>query len=306
MFDWDDLRYFLAVARHGTMSAAARALKVAQPTVGRRIAAFEKRLGSRLFLRAPAGFTLSNAGRSILAHAERMEEEALSAEILAAGRDAGLDGQVRVTASEWIITSVLGPALAPFLSRHSALSIELVADAQHMNLARRDADVAIRPSKFQHQDIFQREIASVEFGLYASDAYLARYGMPNFAGGCAGHVLVGMTEDMRTIVDVDWLPALVGKARVAVRTNGREPMATMAAAGIGIACLPRLVGDATKGLRPLATPTPGPRRLLWVGAHRGTRTVPRVKATLAFIVAVFHRLRPALQPNASPSGGSSP
>jgi DNA-binding transcriptional LysR family regulator len=294
--DWDDLRYFLAVARHGTVTAAARALEVAQPTVGRRVTSFEARLGAKLFVRSPAGWGLTAVGRGMLAHAERMEEHALTAETLAAGRDAGLDGSVRISASEWVIRSILGPALAPFVVRHPSLSLELVAEARHASLVRREADLAIRPSKFSHQDVVQRQIGTIEFGLYASDAYLARHGAPDFTAGCPGHVLIAMSDDVGNVADREWLPPITGRARVAVRTNGREPMATMAAAGMGITCLPRFVGDATPGLRLVTTPTPAPRRALWIGVHREARSTPRIRATLTHIAESFGHLRQALCP----------
>ena len=297
MLDWDDLRFFLAVARHQTMSAAARILRVAQPTVGRRIAAFEARLGARLFRRTSTGWALSPAGQSMLAHAEEMEAQALAAEHLASGRDAGLDGEVRITASEWLIATVLGPRLAPLLTRHPALSIDLLAEARHLNLFRREADLAVRPSKFQQLEVVQREIAVLQFGLYASDAYLARLGTPDFVARARGHLQVVAGAEMgRTIVDIDWLPPLVGAARVAARANGRVAMANLAGAGVGIACLPCTLGDATPGLRLLATPGSAPRRQLWLGMHRAARAVRRVKAVADFIAEVFARLRPALDP----------
>jgi DNA-binding transcriptional LysR family regulator len=120
--------------------------------------------------------------------------------------------------------------------------------------------------------------------------------MPEFARGCEGHVLIGMTEDVNNIAELAWLPPLAAKARIAVRTNGREPMATLAAAGIGIACLPRFLGDATPGLRALSTPTPPPERALWLGVHRAARSTPRIRVTLDFLRTSFERLRPALRP----------
>lgn len=301
MANWDDLRFFLAVARCGTMSAAARALRVAQPTVGRRVAAFEQRLGGRLLSRAPTGLTLTPLGQQLRAHAERMERDALAAEAIATGKDEGLQGKVRVTASEWLVRSVLGPALVPFLESHPGLVLELVADVRHLNLARREADIALRPSRFRQQEVFQREIAVVEFGLYASDAYLARAGAPDFRRGSPGASLIAMTEDLGTIVDVEWLPTLTGKSRIAARVNGREPMATMAAAGLGMACLPRVLGDATSGLRLLRTPGALPRRKLWLGVHRSARAIPRVRVTLGHIAASFEQLQRRLCPASSAS-----
>jgi DNA-binding transcriptional LysR family regulator len=108
--------------------------------------------------------------------------------------------------------------------------------------------------------------------------------------------LIAMSEALTKIPDVDWLPGLTAKASIVVRTNGREPMARMAAAGVGMACLPRILGDSTPRLRLLATPSAGPERQLWLGFHRDVRAVPRVKATTAFLSEGFHRLRPALRP----------
>lgn len=298
MLDWDDLRFFLAVARDGSLSRAARSLGVTQPTVGRRVAAFERRLGADLFVATPTGQTLSSTGARILAHAERMDADALTVARLASGRDVGLRGQVRVTASEWMVDGVLAPLVAPFMARHPGLELELVADPRHANLARREADIAIRPSKSDQKDVVHREIASLSFGLYASDGYLATKGIPDFDRGAAGHTLIAMSEALGKIPDVDWLPQIVPHARVVVRTNGRAPMARMAATGIGLACLPRFLGDATPALRLLATPVAAPERRLWLAFHGDARAVPRVKATAAFLAESVGRLRPALRPDA--------
>ncbi|WP_438027385.1 LysR family transcriptional regulator [Sorangium sp. So ce233] len=300
MLDWDDLRYFLAVARHGNLSAAARALKVTQPTVGRRIDAFERRLGAKLFLRSPSGFALSAAGESVLGHAERMEQGALAAELAAGGRDAGMRGRLRVTASEWLAVRVLGPLLVPFLARHPAISVDLIADARWLSLPRREADVALRPAPFEHHEVFQREVARIGFGLYASETYLAERGPPDFDRQCEGHALVTMSDDPPAVADLPWLGAVAGKARVAARTNGRESQATMGAAGVGLVCLPRYLGDATPGLRLLSPPSPPPERALWLGVHRDARAVPRVKALVAFVVDALAPLRRALRPEPRP------
>jgi DNA-binding transcriptional LysR family regulator len=299
MLPWDDLQFFLAVAQHGTLSAAARALAVTQPTVGRRIAALEQRLGAELFARSSRGLTLTASGQAILADAEAMRDHAARAESSASGRDQGIAGKVRVSGSEWLIGSVLAPTLAPLLSRHPALELELSAEARHVNLARREADIALRPSEFQHDAVYQRAVGTLEFGLYASDAYLARHGLPDFERGAPGQVVIAMTEDLRTIADRDWLPALVAHAHVAARCNGREPMATLAAAGVGFACLPCFVGDGKPGLRRLATPTPSPLRKLWLGVHRAARRTPRVQLTAQFLAHNIERLRSALHPTAA-------
>lgn len=294
--DWDDLRYFLAVARAGSLSAAARALGVAQPTVGRRVGAFERSLGAKLFVATPSGQTLSVTGQRMLVHAEQMERNALAAEHVASGRDVGLTGRVVITASEWLLRSVVGPLLAPLLAEHPALEIELLAEARHLSLVQREADLALRPSRFEQPEIVQRQVAMLAFGLYAADSYLARHGPPDFARQCAGQPLIAMSASLGKVPDLEWLPSFASQANVVARSNGREPMATMAAAGIGLAVLPRILGDATPGLRWLATPTPAPQRPLWLGAHRDARSVPRVKACSGFLSESIGRLRRALCP----------
>lgn len=296
MLDWDDLRFFLSVARHGSMSAAARALEVAQPTVGRRITALEKQLGAKLFAHTSAGQALSATGRRMVQHAERMEADALAAERLSSGRDAGVRGQVCVTGSEWLVQRVLSLVVAPLLAEHAELEVELKADTRPLNLARREADIALRPARFEHQEIIQREVAVLAFGLYASPAYLAKQGMPDFGEQCAGHKLIAMSQSLGTIVDVDFLPKVASAARVVARANGREPMAALASAGAGLAVLPRFLGDANGSLRLVPAPVPGPRRSLWLGVHREVRSVPRVKAVAACLAEGIGRLKGALDP----------
>lgn len=296
MLDWDDLRYFLAVARHGSLSAAARSLEVAQPTVGRRIAALERQLGARLFAATSTGQALSATGRRMLAHAEQMERDALAAEHIAFGRDAGLSGPVRITASEWMIESVLAPLVAPFLAHHPQLDLELLAESRHLSLVRREADIALRPSEFEQPEIVQRRIGSIAFGLYAADGYLARCGMPDFARQCEGHRLIVMSEHLRKVPELQYLPLVAARARVVARCNGRMPMAALAAAAVGITFLPRFIGDATNGLRYLQPPVPEPARPLWVGAHRDARAVHRIKATQQFLADGIGRLQSALHP----------
>lgn len=282
MIDWDDLRYFLAVARHRTLSAAAHALGVSQPTVGRRLAAFETLLGARLFERAPDGFSLAASGRSLVAYAKRMETDAIAAERAVIGRDEGLTGTVRITAAEWIAVRLLPTALAPLLARNPTLSICVIADARHLNLGRREADLAIRPSAFQHNTVHQRRLGRVELALYASDEYLARNGA-SVANQAAGHSLIVMAADIGDVAR-SWIASHAKHAHVVARTNGREEMAAMAAAGIGLACLPRVVGDAMPALHRVPTVTPLPARTLWLGVHHDLRTVPRVRATIVALV----------------------
>jgi DNA-binding transcriptional LysR family regulator len=292
--DWDDLRFFLLVARHGTLTAAARELKVSQPTVGRRIDALERRLGAKLFARSSEGFELSSSGARVLEHAEQMERDVLAVEHRVSGRDAGVRGAVRVTAAEWLVTGVLSSLVGPLVARHPHLTIELVADARHVNLARREADLALRPRRFEHDGIVQRATEQIGFGLYAARSYFSNYGAPTWGDG-DGHVLVTMMDDVGDVAR-GWLRELLPGARPAVKTNGRDAMLSLALSGVGLVCLARVVGDGIQTLKRLTPPIPPPSPTLWLGTHRDARSTPRVRAVASHLVERIHELRPQLCP----------
>lgn len=296
MLDWDDLRFFLAVARHGNLTSAAKALGVSQSTVGRRIDQFEANLGAKLFQRTPSGFSPSVSGREVLAHVEGMEDAAFAIEHRVFGRDAGLQGRLCVTASEWLAIRILGPMISDFGEVHPEIALELIADTRWLSLPRREADVAFRPSPYTHQEVFQRELSSIAFGLYASRGYLAKHGKPDFGNQCSGHRLLLMNDGPPEVADRSWLESLAPKARVAAQANGREMLATMAATGAGLVCLPRYIGDANKDLWLIMSPTQPPERKLWLGLHRHSKVIPRVRAFVDFAVEAFATLRSELCP----------
>src|SRR5688572_1385669 len=136
--EWSDLRIFLAIAREGTLGAAARKLAATQPTMGRRLRALETAVGHTLFQRTAAGFVLTDEGSTLLLHAERMEEEALAIERRLAGQTRQLEGTLRITSSDWFGAHVLTPVLAEFSVRHSQVTIELLTDARFLSLSRRE------------------------------------------------------------------------------------------------------------------------------------------------------------------------
>jgi len=291
--NWDDLRFFLVLSRRRTLSAAARELKVSQPTVGRRIAALERRIGAKLFVRHPDRFELSSSGSQAFEQAESMEREALAFERRVSGRDQGVSGTVRVTTTEWLATGVLSPLLGPLLSRHPELTVELVADQRHLNLARREADVALRARRFDQDGIVQRATAKLSFGLYATRDYLAGRGSLSKTRG-RGHLLISMTDDVGDVAR-DWLHGVLPEAKAAARANGRDAMLSLAVAGVGVACLARIVGDQVPSLERLAIPA-APIVTLWMGVHRDARTTPRVQAVSSYLAERLKALQPKLCP----------
>ena len=176
--NWDELRTFVEVARDGSLSAAARRLGLTQPTVGRHIDALEAALGLTLFARSPRGLTPTPAALALEPHVEAMAAAAAALARTASGEAAADRGAVRVTASEIIGSEVLPPILAAFHATHPGIAVELALSNRTADLARRDADVAVRMVRPTQSGLVARRIGSSRIGLYAHRDYLARFGEP--------------------------------------------------------------------------------------------------------------------------------
>jgi DNA-binding transcriptional LysR family regulator len=299
MLEWDDFRVFLAIARHGSLTAAARVLRVTQPTMGRRLEIMEERLGARLFERQPTGPVLTDLGAAILDNAEQMERAAFAAERRIAARDSGLQGTVRITSVEWFGSHVLAAIFTQFSDRYPQIAVELITDMRLYNLAKREADIAIRFQRFEQNDLVQRKVADFTYGLYASVSYLDRHGAPEFTRAGKDHSVVTMHEAFGYIPEVRWLLEDVApQARIALRANSRDVQARAAEAGAGLVILPRCIGDAMPLLRRLRPPSPVPGREVWLGFHRDMRETPRIRAVVGFIADELKRRASELAPSA--------
>lgn len=275
--EWSDLRVFLAIARAGTLGAAARALGQTQPTMGRRLRALEQAVGQTLFQRTSDGFVLTAEGAAVLAHAERVEEEAIAFERRLAGRGETLEGMLRVSASDWFGARVLAPILAGFTRAHPGIVVELVTDSRLFSLARREADLVVRIRPFDEPEVVQRRLTHVPYALYAAVGTAA----PGDGTGCA---LVTMDTAFEAMPDVAWLTRQLPRARIAFRSNSREAQARACTAGAGFAVLPRPLGDAEPGLQRIELAEAPPGRDVWVGFHRDLRRLARLRALLDAMV----------------------
>ncbi|MBI3346101.1 MAG: LysR family transcriptional regulator [Burkholderiales bacterium] len=292
--DWDDIKVFLAVARAGSLGGAARALGQSQPTMGRRLKAFEDRLATPLFQRGGReGFLLTDAGAEVLAHAERMEEEALGFERSLAGQGDEPEGLIRVSSSDWFGLHVLAPVLAGFRQRHPKVCIELVTESRLFSLARREADLVFRIRPFDGAEVVQRRLMTLDYALYGAPGQPS----PSWGDG-SGLDLVTMDTAFAEMPDVHWLQRVLPRARVAMRSNNREVQAALCAAGCGWTVLPRLLGDGHAGLvRVDFDADPPPSREVYVGYHRDLRRLGRLQRLLTHVVAA---LAPVTMP-ASPT-----
>ena len=277
--EWSDVRIFLAIARARSLNGAARLAGQSQPTMGRRLRALEHAVGHALFQRGAEGFVLTDEGAALLAHAERMEEEALAFERELAGQGEALDGQVRVSSSDWFGVHMLAPVFAEYVKAHPRVTIELVTDARLLNLARREADLAFRIQPFAEPDVIQRRLTTVAYGLYAAKG--SRRALAADGEGCA---LITLDAAYRDFPDARWLKQALPKAHVAFTSNSREVQARMCVEGVGLAVLPRPLGDAMPALRLVRTDAAPPGRDVWVGFHRDLRRLRRLRVLVDLCV----------------------
>ncbi|EPE99826.1 LysR family transcriptional regulator [Rhizobium grahamii CCGE 502] len=277
--EWSDLKLFLAIARQGTLGAAARSLGLTQPTMGRRLRALEVSLGQTLFQRTADGFVLTDEGTAVFAHAERMEEEALGLERELAGQSRQLSGFLRLSSSEWFGAHVLAPVLAEFSLRHPKIVVELLTDSRLLSLSRREADVVVRIAPFTEPDVISRKLLHIDYRLYT------RRGAEHpKAGDGAGARLVTMDEAFGGMPDVMWLARLLPKAEIAMRSNNRDVQATLCRNGAGLAVLPRPLGDLIADIEPVDLGEAPPGRDTWIGYHRDMKRQARLRALLDLLI----------------------
>ncbi|WP_245296832.1 MULTISPECIES: LysR family transcriptional regulator [Rhodomicrobium] len=277
--EWSDLRVFLAIAREGTLSAAARKLGQTQPTMGRRLRALEGAVGHTLFQRTTEGFFLTDEGNSVLVHAERMEEEALAFQRQLAGRDTQLEGMLRLTAPDWFGIHILAPVLAEFGELHPKVRVELLADSRHYSLPRREADLAFRIRPFEDPEVVSRRLLHLPYALYGP----AGTEPPRLGDGYGARVIT-MDLALAEMPDAIWLRRALPGAHAACRSNNRDVQAALCARGAGLAVLPCPLGDVVPGIVRLDIGEEPPGRDAYLGYHRDLRRLMRLRALLDLII----------------------
>jgi DNA-binding transcriptional LysR family regulator len=287
-WQWDDIRFFLAVARAGSLSAAARVLGVGHVTVGRRVALLEKRLGVKLLNRTPEGFSITPAGQAILGQCAAMESAALDVERIAAGRDSLAAGTVRLTTTEALAHRVVAPAIAALRKSHPALQVHLMVGVRTLDIARRDADLAVRFARPTAPELICRKLGEVGYSLYASRRYLAGCGALKRGAGLAGHDLITFTGAPAAMSPFFMGETLEG-ARVAVQCDSPLIQLQAAAQGVGIAELACFLGDECADLVRVWPDEPSALRTVWLVVHQDLRRSARIRVVTSAVVEAFRR-----------------
>jgi len=292
MDHWDELRFLLAVGRHGTLAAAGRALRVNATTVGRRLDELERRLGTKLFTRTPDGLRPTSAGAAAFEVATRMEDAMLAFERRTRGGDARLEGVVRVTAGDGIMLSLV-PLVSSFRSLYPGVQLELLSENRVVDLARGEADIAVRIVKPTTSSLVAQKVATIGIGLYAQEEYLARSPRLDAIADLRGHALIGMTPPFDSGPEAQWL-ARQGVDRYSVRCNAISLVLAAAATGAGVAVLPHNLAAMEPTLRRVLRDVEFTPRSVWLVVHRDVRRRATIRAVLKFLVEDFNRNASAL------------
>lgn len=277
--NWDDYRFFLAVARAGSLKGAAEKLRVDQATVGRRIQALQTGLGAQLLEKRSDGFFLTAAGSRILGHVEAAEESMLAVDRAILGRDERVEGTVRLAmpgalANQWLIKS-----LSPLFKKHPKLELQFLTGPEVLNLSRREADLAVRLVRPQQKDLKARKIGALRLGLYGQKEM--------GAGDLAEAPFVGLFESATSELEAAFLRSLKFEPRYCLRSAAWESVFTAVKAGLGIGILPTFMGEEDRSLKLLQEDRA--EAPLWLVVHPEVAESARVRATIDHLTKVLSR-----------------
>jgi DNA-binding transcriptional LysR family regulator len=291
MMNWDDTRVFLAVQRERTLRRAAAVVRLDQATVGRRLAALEHALGATLFLRTSEGYVLTPAGETVLKSAERMEQSANELVRLAHGVDTRLEGEVRVTTTDSIAVDFLIPAIARLHAAHPGVRVLLNTSTQMLNLARREADIAVRTMKPENPDLVARVLARWPVGLFASKAYLKRHGMPAVGTAFAGHDVVMYQPYMTSKRSPTLVDEPLHAAHIVSGMNSSLMLRNAVKAGLGLGEMPVPLGEREGLVRVWPERKRSAPHEVWLVTHHDLRHTARVRAMMDAAIEVFEAVR---------------
>lgn len=284
-FDWNHAKAFLITAEEGSLSAAARVLGAAQPTLGRQVSAFEEELGIVLFQRVGRGLTLTEAGLELLDHVRAMGDAANRVSLTALGQSQSIEGIVRISASEVYAAHLLPPIIARLRRDQPRIEIEIVASHSTSDLIRREADIAIRNFRPTEPDLVARKIRDVPAQLYATPEYLNRIGNPKLPFDLRKAEFINITSGDAFMHGLNRMGLDLTKANFPIMTENYLVMWEYVKRGLGIGVLDAHIGDAEPAvvrvlpdLEPLMFP-------IWLVAHREISTSLRIRTVFDLLAS---------------------
>jgi DNA-binding transcriptional LysR family regulator len=284
MLDWNDLRYFLSVADHGSTLAAGRAMRVSQTTVARRIAALEEALGMTLFEKRQAGYVLTSGGQELLDRARQVEAAASGFEEASAALARDSSGTVRITTQEIFANTLLGPILRELHDRHPQILIELDTAQELLELGEGQADIAIRSTAQEPPaGTVGRRLCIDDWTLYCSREYAAAHGVPRNRADLKQHAIIGGGGGKLWVHYEAWLRKLGLEDRVAMHHSTSTGLLSGVRSGFGLGVLPCIVADAEPDLVRCLPPRTDHGREMWLLTHERVRHTPRVRVAIDFL-----------------------
>lgn len=292
--NWEDLRYFLALARSGSLSVAARQLGKAPTTVWRHLETLEAELGTRLFDQRRGGYRLSEKGQTLLRQAEAVESEVFAARHAVAEGRVAVVGEVRLTAPEFLAVWLAEAFLPGLARRHRGLSLEVVTASPSAGLSRRESDLAFRFEPTGAKDFTTEAILEIGFGVYASSAYGQAHGRAEALGHFAGHRIIGFDDSSGHVAPQRWLGRGGRDGETVLRSNSATVRRVAAEQGLGATLLPSIVGDRSAVLECWFPAVRLGRLALHLLVAERVRRYPRVRALLDELLSFLEQHRAGL------------
>jgi DNA-binding transcriptional LysR family regulator len=287
VLDWNDLRYFLAVARRGSVTAAASELSVNHSTVSRRLSALEKRLGVRLFDRTAGGYQRTSAGEDMFETAHRVEEEVLGLDRRVSGRDSRLSGTIRFSAPDTLVMHLLIPHIAAFHEAYPDVELQIVASNQLMNLTKREADVVLRVSNAPPENLIGRRLATMPFAIFASKEYLESRDVSD----PTTLEWIGFDQDGAP----EWVKKHFPGSQLAVRFDDLPGILRAAQAGMGLAHMPCFLCKDDPNMRKVGPEQTDFSMEMWLLTHEDLRASARIRTFLDFMASALTGERDRLE-----------
>ncbi|MEM7404346.1 MAG: LysR family transcriptional regulator [Pseudomonadota bacterium] len=291
-FDWNQAKAFLATAEEGSLSAAARALGLTQPTVGRQITALEGELGVTLFDRVGRSLALTDAGLSLLDHVRSMGDAASLVSLSASGRAQVIAGQVCITATDGMAAYYLPEVIARLRKSAPEIEVEILASNALQDLRRREADIAIRHVRPEQPELIARLVRESTGHLYASTGFLERHGRPDSVAALSRYDFVGFEDPERYVRYFNALGLSLTRDNIRVHSNSGIACWEMVKAGLGIGAMLKETGDATPEVEVLLPEAVSVDVPVWLTTHQELHTSRRIRVVFDLLADAFQSDRP--------------
>ncbi len=299
-FDWDDLRFFLAVARVGRLTVAARRLGADHATVSRRITALEDALKAKLFERRPQGYALTEHGERLLSKAEAIETQALAVSSEIGGADLALSGTVRIGAPDGFGAMFLAPRTANLAEQYPDLEMQIVAMQRLLSLSKREADIAISLAPPKEGKIVARRLTDYKLGVFATQAYLDQHKPINEPDDLQDHTVIGYIDDLIFTPELDYLDEVSKGMRAKLQSSSLVAQMQAALAGAGVVILPYYVASSDSRLIQILPEKATFTRSYWLIVHADLKDIARIRATMDFLVREVKGARQEFLPDDRP------